>query len=82
MEPTRQYIKKRLNSRQVYNVFLADLQATDTTDSLYQYLYCDPNQNYNTFHDHHTKHLPYKFVIFNEYRDKKYITRYFKINQI
>ena len=27
----------------------------DTTDSLSLDLYCDPNQNYNTFHDHHTK---------------------------
>ena len=83
MEPTRRYIKKRLNSREAYNVFLAGLQATDTTDSLYQDLYCDPDQNYNTVHDHHTKlkekHLPYKF---NEYRHKKYITRHFKTNQI
>ena len=52
----------------MYNAFLADLQANDTTDSLNQDPYCDSNQNYNTFHDHHTKlkekHLPYKFVKF------------------
>ena len=83
MGPTRQFV------REAYNAFLADLQANDTTDSLNQDLYCEPNQNYNTFHDQHTKptwptHLPYKFVKLNKYRHKsnKYTTRYSKINQI
>ena len=68
----------------MYNAFLADLQANDTTDSLNQDPYYDSNQNYNTFHDHHTKlkgkHLPYKFVKFDKYRHKsnKYITWYSK----
>ena len=77
MEPTRRYIKKR----EAYNTFLADFLTNDTTDSLNQDPYWDPDQNYNTFHDHHTnlkeKHLPYKFVKFNKYwhKSNKYITR-------
>ena len=67
--------------REAYNAFLVDLVANDTTDSLNQDPYWDPNQNYTTFHDQHTnskeKHLPYKFVKFNKYRHKsnKCITR-------
>ena len=88
MEPTRRCIKKRLNSREAYNALLADLQANDTTDSLNQDPYYDPNQNYITLHNQQTKtkekHLLYKFVKFNKCRHKgnKYITRYSKINQI
>ena len=87
MEPTRRCIKKRLNSREAYNAFLADIQANDTTDSLNQDPYYDPNQN-NTLHNQQTKpkekHLPYKFVKFNKCRHKgnKYITWWYsKINQ-
>ena len=73
-------------NRDAYNAFLADFQANDTTDKLNQDLYCDPFQNYNTFHDHHTKlkrkTLAIKFIKFNEYRHKKYITRYSKSNEI
>ena len=51
----RHHIKRRINSREAYNAFLADLQANDTTDSPNEDPDCDLNQNYNTFHDHHFK---------------------------
>ena len=80
METSRRYVKKRVNSSEAYNALLADLEINDITNSLNLDPYCDPNQNYNTFHDHLTKlkekHLPYKFVKFNKYRHKsnKWIT--------
>ena len=39
----RHHTKRRINSREAYNAFLADLQANDTTDSPNQDPDCDLN---------------------------------------
>ena len=73
-------LRKEFISSKAY-AFLAYLETNDITNSLDIDQYYDPNQNYNTFHDHLTKlkekHLPCKFVKCNKYRHKsnEWITR-------
>ena len=43
METSRRYVKKRVNSREVYNALLADLETNDITNLLNLDPYCNPN---------------------------------------
>ena len=76
-----QYIRKRVNNREVYESLLADLTGSNIMSELNPDPFSNPNENYDKFHDHLTKlkdkHLPYKFIKFNKYKHKgsNWITR-------
>ena len=68
------YIRKRINNKGSYKSFLADLTGSNITAERNPYPLCNPNENYDKFHDHlaklKDKHLPYKLVLFNKYKHR------------
>ena len=49
------YIKQRIKSPQAYDALSKKLTEVSIIDSLDSNPYCDPNENYNIFHETLTK---------------------------
>ena len=72
-EPSK-YIKKRINNKEEHESFLADRTGSNIVAELNPDPLCNPNENYDKFHDHlaklKDKHLSYKLVKFNKYKHR------------